>query len=105
MYLLLEIATRFDHHGNGIERTQQQGSKYIFGDKGYFEQNLPKVALVVHFTIDQFLLTGAILWKLGANRPLPLCSLSPAEQQGGGDNYLNITVDHEKQSSGLPVFS
>ena len=28
-----------------------------------------KVALVVHFTIDQYLLTGAILWKLGAYHP------------------------------------
>ena len=38
------------------------GGQNTFLDyKGYFEQNLPKVALVVHFTIHQYLLTGAIL--------------------------------------------
>ena len=47
-----------------------QGSKYTFnGYEGYFEQILVKIAPVVHFTIDQYLLTGAILRKVGANRP------------------------------------
>ena len=29
--------------------------------EGYFEQNVPKVAPVVHFTTDQYLFTGAVL--------------------------------------------
>ena len=46
-------------------------AKMLFGlrDGGYFEQNLLEVALVVHFSIEQNWLTGAILWKLGANQP------------------------------------
>ena len=38
-----------------------QVSKYFFCYKSYFQQNLLKVAIMVHCTIDQSLLTGAIL--------------------------------------------
>ena len=46
-----------------------RGQNTFYGYEGYFEQILAKIAPVVHFTIDQYLLAGAILWKVDANRP------------------------------------
>ena len=40
---------------------QRAGIKMLFGYETHFEQNFSKVALVVHFTIDQYLLTRVIL--------------------------------------------
>jgi hypothetical protein len=38
----------------------------IWGDGGYFQQNLAKLAPIVCFTIPTFPHPGAILWNLGA---------------------------------------
>ena len=51
-----------------LEWTEFRYCKILFWQQGLFEQNLPKVTLIVHLTLDQYLLTGVILWKFGANR-------------------------------------
>ena len=38
-----------------------RGQNTFYGYEGYFEEILAKIAPVVHFTIDQYLLPGAIL--------------------------------------------
>ena len=38
-----------------------RGQNTFYGYEGYFEQILAKIAPIVHFTIDQYLLAGAIL--------------------------------------------
>ena len=38
-----------------------RGQNTFYGYEGYFEQIQAKIAPIVHFTIDQYLLAGAIL--------------------------------------------
>ena len=54
-----------------------RGQNTLYGYEGYFEQILAKIAPLVHFTIDQYLLAGTILWKVGANRPEPPVYFEP----------------------------
>ena len=81
--------------------SRSAGVKILFrATRAILSKISQKNAPVVHFSIDWYLLTRAVLWKVGANRPYPWSILSSDAQTavdaGGICTWIRLFWSQEK---------